>query len=170
MRPFFFCIIPCHHWRNTSEYNKECLINQANKCTQLSLEAKEQNIVKMDAKPDNPKMTPKTYRSILSRFWNNKKIPIIPFLFVEGKLISNFKKKAELFNSHFAVQCTVVNNTNNTNALPGLQLRTNHRLNHFTINPCQTNVPFLYPLKTSENKGFLTFSGGIEREGWPEMG
>ena len=35
------------------------------------------------------------------------------------------------------------------------------------INPFQANVPFLYPLKTSEN---LTFSGGIEREHWPEMG
>ena len=80
--------------------------------------------------------------------------------------MSNFKKKAELFNSHFAVQCTVVNNTNNTNAL----LRTNHRLNHFAINPFQTNVPYLYPLKTSGNEGFLTFSGGIEREDWPEMG
>ena len=49
----------------------------------------------------------------------------------EDKLMSNFKKKAELFNSHFAAQCTVVNNTS---ALPDLQLRTNHWLNDFTIN------------------------------------
>ena len=35
------------------------------------------------------------------------------------------------------------------------------------INPFQANAPFLYPLKTS---GFLTFSGLIEREHWPEMG
>ena len=39
------------------------------------------------------------------------------------------------------------------------------------------NLPFLYPLKTSENlpgnakkiRGFLTFSGGVEREHWPEI-
>ena len=35
------------------------------------------------------------------------------------------------------------------------------------INPFQANAPFLYPLKTS---GFLTFSGRIEGEHWPEMG
>ena len=38
------------------------------------------------------------------------------------------------------------------------------------INPFQTNVPFLYPLKMSENQRFLTFSGGIKREHWPEIG
>ena len=36
-----------------------------------------------------------------------------------------------------------------------------------TVNPFQANVPFLYPLKI---RGFLTFSGGIERENWLEMG
>ena len=34
----------------------------------------------------------------------------------------------------------------------------------------QTNVPFLYPLKRSENLIFLRLQGGIERETWPEMG
>ena len=29
-----------------------------------------------------------------------------------------------------------------------------------------SNVPFLYPLKTSENQVFLTFSGGVEMEHW----
>ena len=48
-----------------------------------------------------------------------------------GKLISNFKKKAGIFSSHFAAQCSVVNNTSK---LPNLQLRTNHQLNNFTIN------------------------------------
>ena len=38
------------------------------------------------------------------------------------------------------------------------------------INPFEADLPFLYPLKISENerlaKGFLTFSGGIEMENW----
>ena len=60
-------------------------------------------------------------------------------------------------------------------------------LNH-PVNPPLANVPFLYPLKTSEKQkatlenqratlenqratlGFLTFLEGIEREHWPEMG
>ena len=39
----------------------EDLINQANKCTQLILEAKKQNIAKMIAKSDDLKTAPKTY-------------------------------------------------------------------------------------------------------------
>ena len=35
------------------------------------------------------------------------------------------------------------------------------------INSFSTNVPLLYPLKTSEN---LRFSGGIEVEHWLKMG
>ena len=34
----------------------------------------------------------------------------------------------------------------------------------------QIEVPFLYPLKTSEKRDFLTFSGGIEMERGREMG
>ena len=38
------------------------------------------------------------------------------------------------------------------------------------FNPFQVNVPFLYAFETSENWRFLTFSGGIEMENWPETG
>ena len=37
-------------------------------------------------------------------------------------------------------------------------------LNQVWFNPFQTNVPFLYILKTSDHIGFLIFSGGIEME------
>ena len=43
-------------------------------------------------------------------FLNNKKTPIIPPLFYESRLVTDFKEKAELFNSFFAKQCTVINN------------------------------------------------------------
>ena len=38
------------------------------------------------------------------------------------------------------------------------------------LHPFQIEVPFLYPLKTSEKRDFLTFSGGIEMERGREMG
>ena len=56
---------------------------------------------------------------------NNKKIPNIPPLNVNCKIISNFEKKAELFNSHFTSQCTPINNSN---VLPPLKYKTNGRL------------------------------------------
>ena len=38
------------------------------------------------------------------------------------------------------------------------------------INPLQPSVASLYPLKTSENLGFLMFSGGIDKQHWAVMG
>ena len=49
------------------------------------------------------------------------------------------------------------------------------RPNHFltvqfiNIDSFQPNVSFPYPLKTSENHGFLTFSGRIEMDHWAKM-
>ena len=43
-------------------------------------------------------------------FLNNKKTPIIPPSFYEDRFVTEFKKKAELFNSFFAKQSTVINN------------------------------------------------------------
>ena len=37
------------------------------------------------------------------------------------------------------------------------------------LNPFVSSVPFLYPLKTSENFSFLMFSGGRERVHWEQM-
>ena len=62
----------------------------------------------------NAKKTCKPNNCDLNRDWkmflNNKKIPIIPLLFYENWFVTDFKKKAELFNSFFPKQCTVVNN------------------------------------------------------------
>ena len=41
-------------------------------------------------------------------FLNNKKTLVIPPLFYEHRFVTDFTKKAELFNSFFAKQCTVV--------------------------------------------------------------
>ena len=54
----------------------------------------------------------KTYWSILKTFLNNKKIPVIPPIFYDNRFITDFKQKAEIFNSHFFKQCTpLINNS-----------------------------------------------------------
>ena len=50
------------------------------------------------------------YWSILKTFLNNKKVLITPPLFNENEFVPDFKKKAELFNSFFAEQCSLQSN------------------------------------------------------------
>ena len=77
----------------------------------MIVEAKERYKNKLSKKLDDPSTMPKVYWSILNTFLNNKKMPNIPPLKVNGKIISNFDKKAKLFNSYFVSQCTPINNS-----------------------------------------------------------
>ena len=45
-------------------------------------------------------------------FLNNTKVPIIPPLFYENEFVTDFKKKAERFNSFLAEQCSLKSNDN----------------------------------------------------------
>ena len=65
----------------------------------------------MSAKLDNPKTVPKTYWSIINKFVSNKKTPIIPPVFVNGELVSDFEQKANLFKNYFTSQCTPIENS-----------------------------------------------------------
>ena len=58
----------------------------------------------------NVQRNSKPYWSILKTFLNNKKVPIIPPLFRENEFVTDFKKKAELFDSFFAKQCSLISN------------------------------------------------------------
>ena len=58
-------------------------------------------------------------------------MPVIPPILDDGKLVSDFEIKSELFNSDFAAQCTPVKNTS---TLPKFKYRIDKRLNSFTIN------------------------------------
>ena len=66
---------------------------------------------KLSSKLANPAASSKTYWSILKTLLKNKKIPCIPLLFHENKFITSFKEKVELFNTFFANQCTLLNNS-----------------------------------------------------------
>ena len=57
-------ILVKRYYRNPSEYNKETLLNQANKCTKHIIEAKQNHIAKMNSKLNCPDTASKTYCSI----------------------------------------------------------------------------------------------------------
>ena len=41
---------------------------------------------------------------------NDKKVPCIPPIFHDNKFVTDFSKKADLFNSFFAKQCSIIEN------------------------------------------------------------
>ena len=72
-------------------------------------ESKDTYYSNLSTKLAKQKSNPKTYWSVLKRFLKNKKIPCIPSLFHENKLVTDFREKAEIFNSYFAKQCSMIN-------------------------------------------------------------
>ena len=72
--------------------------------------SKQKYYCRMSNKLTNAEKSSRAYWSILKSFLNNKKIPVIPPLFYENCFTTNFKGKAELFNSFFADQCSLMSN------------------------------------------------------------
>ena len=61
-------------------------------------------------KLNNTRKNLKSYWLLLKIFLNKKKIPLIPPLFHENHIITDFKEKAKLFNSLFSKQCSLITN------------------------------------------------------------
>ena len=84
----------------------------------------------MTNKLEHSNAASKTYWAILNRLLYNKKIPAIPPLFVDGSFISDYCKKANLFNNFFVSIWTLIKNNS---VLPPLLYRIKTRINYFCI-------------------------------------
>ena len=71
---------------------------------------KEKYFYDLSLKLNNPQTSLKTYWSVIRSCCNGITIPIIPPLSVNGKIVTNFKEKANLFNKYFSSQCTPLPN------------------------------------------------------------
>ena len=71
----------------------EKLSVKTNECEEIVSAAKDKYIIQICEKLNDPIAAPKTYWKIINRFLNNKKIPAIPPLLVNGEIIQNFLKK-----------------------------------------------------------------------------
>ena len=60
----------------------------------------------------------KAYWSIIKTLFNGKKVPVIPPILVNNKLVTNFKDKANVFNDFFSKQCQPIPNNS---TLPSVQ-------------------------------------------------
>ena len=85
-----------------------CLNNLNDRCTLLINTAKQNYYSEIVGKLQNTQRSSKAYWSLI--FLNNKKIPIIPPLYHKNEFVIDFKKKAELFNSFFADQSSLISN------------------------------------------------------------
>ena len=72
----------------------------------------------------------KSYWTILNRLLYNKKLPTTPLLLVNGKIVSDFCKKANIFSNFFA---SIWTPTDNTNCLPCFSYRTERRIKSFQV-------------------------------------
>ena len=122
------------------------VLEKSEECTKQILEAKKNYILKMTEKLADSNTSPKTYWTILNRLLCNTKLPTIPPLLVYGKLVSDFCKKANIFNNFFASICTPIDNTS---CLPSFSYRTGSRIKsfHVTENDILATIKTLDPNK-----------------------
>ena len=80
-------------------------------------------------KLNDPKTYPKTYWFILKTFVNASKIPLVPPLLVENKLVTDFFDKANVFYNFFAKQCTPI--FNNSKIPVNIDFETREKLSSF---------------------------------------
>ena len=81
-------------------------------CLNSSFEcAKEKFCNKVANKLNDVYQNAKAFWSLLKLFLNNKNIPLIPPLYYDNHFITNFKEKAELLNSYYSKQFSLISNS-----------------------------------------------------------
>ena len=129
--------------------DKTSLNKKQKECSLAISAAKELYLINEGNKLNDPLLGPKRYWSILNRFLNKKKIPLIPPILHDGNFITDTLKKADLFNNYFSNQCTPIINDSQ---LPAFSYRTNSRLNDININ-LQTISDIISELNPNKSHG-----------------
>ena len=86
----------------------KCLQNERNSIIESN---KQRQYSRLSKQLVDPMTSTKSYWSTLKRFFNNKRIPCISPLSNQNKYVTDFKEKEEIFNSFFAEQCSLMNNS-----------------------------------------------------------
>ena len=83
----------------------EIVDKEAAELSEMIQNQKERYFYDLSVKLNNTQTSSKTYWSIIKPCYNVRKIPIIPPLLVNGKIITDFNERANLFNKYFSSQC-----------------------------------------------------------------
>ena len=81
------------------DYDK--ILEKSAECIAETFETKKNYILNMTSKLADSHTAPKTYWTLLNYLLHNKKISVIPPLLVDGKFVSDFYEKSNIFNSFF---------------------------------------------------------------------
>ena len=114
----------------------------------------------MTTKLEDYNTAPKTYWAILNRLLYNKKIPTIPPLLVDGRFISDYREKANLFNNFFATICTPIKTT--VYLLLPILLMTNTRISYFPFSN-RDIISVIKTLDLSKSHGYDNVSVRIAK-------
>ena len=92
-------------FRNYQKIYIKCdkISEKSAECTAEIRESEKIYILNMTSKLVDSHTAPKTYWTLLNRFLYNKKIPSIPLLLVDGKIVSDFYEKSNIFNNFFCI-------------------------------------------------------------------
>ena len=91
------------------------VLEKSEECTKQILEAKKKLKIVLD---------------YIKRLLYNKKLVTTPPLLVDDKMVSDFCKKANIFNNFFVFICTPIDNTS---CLPSFSYRTGSRIKSFQV-------------------------------------
>ena len=69
--------------------------------SQLIEKSKDEYYYRLGKRLNDPSTSAKSYWTILKTFYNKRKIPLIPLLFVNNSFATCFEEKANLFNEFF---------------------------------------------------------------------
>ena len=94
-----------------SDADKDEMVRLTNLSSDAITKAKEKYFYSLSNKLNDPQTGAKYYWSILKRFLQKNKIPLIPPILWNGTFITNLCEKVTLFNTFFADQCTPINNS-----------------------------------------------------------
>ena len=110
-----------------SDVDKDELVRVTSLTSDAIIKAKEKYFHYLGDKLNDPQTYVKSYWSILNKFLKKKRIPLIPPILSNGTFITNVCEKVMLFNSFFANQCTLINNTS---TLPPFECKVNSKIDN----------------------------------------
>ena len=96
------------HKKNNEDFAK--LEDLCNETDNLVYKSKKEYYQNINTKLKDPLTSSNTYWSIMKTFLNGKKFSVITPLLFNRAFVNDFQEKANIFNSLFAKQCTLVLN------------------------------------------------------------